>query len=286
MVHSNSVIFGHPKNRRILNTLKNDGPNAAQLLGADPSLMLDAAQKLTALADISFIDVNSACPAKKVIKKGEGAALLKNRTRLGRIIKKMSSKLPIPVTVKLRTGFNKKDVRACVRTALVCQENGASTIFIHGRTRSQGYSGEIDYETIKAVKSALKIPVFGSGNIFNCLMAEKMFTETGCDGVMVARGALGRPWIFRDIMGYLKDGVMPQDQTFPVKIKVLKRHLDYMNRYNDIKADHKIGSMGRVTMWYIKGFYNAARIREKVFKSRSYDELIDLIDSANHSNRV
>ena len=279
MLHSNSIIYGHPKNRRILRTLKEDSPIAAQLLGADPGLMLDAAQKLITLVDISFLDINSACPVKKVVKKGEGAALLRNHAKLGRIIKKLSSGLEVPVTVKLRTGFDKRDVRECVRTARLCEDKGASIVFIHGRTRLQGYSGDVDYESIRAVKNALKIPVFGSGNIFNPVMAEKMFTETGCDGILVARGALGNPWIFRDIRQYLKNGKLPATRRLPVKIKALKEHLGYINKYNDMKGTHKSGLIGKVAMWYLKGFPNASRVREKVFKMKSYDELINLIDN-------
>jgi tRNA-dihydrouridine synthase B len=283
MIHSNSIIYGHAKNGRILKTLKKDSPAAAQLLGEDPFLMLEAAQKLATLVDISFLDINSACPAKKVVKKGEGAALLENPPKLGRIIKKLSSNLDLPVTVKLRTGLNKRNIQRCVRTAQLCQDKGASIVFIHGRTRLQGYSGDVDYESIRAVKKALRIPVFGSGNIFNPAMAKKMFDETGCDGILVARGALGNPWIFEDIVKYLKNGEAAKKRSLSVKIKVLKDHLDYITRYNDIGYAHKTGFMGKVAMWYFKGFPNAAKLRGKIFKLKSYDELINLIDSVDHS---
>lgn len=279
MIHSNCVIRGHPNNMRLLKTTKKDLPIAAQLLGADPDVMLEAALKLTGLVDISFLDINSACPAKKVVKKGEGAALMENRARLGKIIKKLSSALSVPVTVKLRAGFNKKDARGCVRTAKLCQDSGASTIFIHGRTRSQGYSGEVDYESIKAVKKALKIPVFGSGNIFNPVMAKKMLTETGCDGLLVARGALGNPWIFKNIKKYLKTGKIPKDPGLPAKIKALKEHLAYIERHNEMKHTSKMGVMGRTAVWYLRGFPNAAKVRGTVFKAKSYGELTDLINS-------
>ncbi|MCX5716619.1 MAG: tRNA dihydrouridine synthase DusB [Candidatus Omnitrophica bacterium] len=283
MLHSNSIIYGHPKNGRIIKTLKKDRPIAAQLLGADTGAMFEAAQKLLTLVDISFLDINSACPAKKVVKKGEGAALLQNRARLGRIIKKLSSNLDLPVTVKLRTGYSMRDVAECVKTAKLCEDKGASTVFLHGRTRSQGYSGDIDYESIRAVKKALKIPVFGSGNIFNPVMAEKMFVETGCDGILVARGALGNPWIFKDIRQYLKTGRLPRARNLSVKIKALKEHLDYINKYNDIKGSRKTGIMGRVAMWYLKGFPNASKVRGMIFRQRSYNELINLINSVTTS---
>jgi len=139
MLDSKALVYGGRKNRGLIKTIKKDSPISAQLLGADPSVMLDAAEQLIELVDISFLDINSACPVKKVTKKGAGAALLKNRALLGKIIKKLVSKLRIPVTVKLRTGFDKRDIAECVRIAEECQENGASIVFIHGRTMLQGY---------------------------------------------------------------------------------------------------------------------------------------------------
>jgi len=278
MLDSKAIVYGSQKNRRLIKTIKKDSPISAQLLGADPFAMLDAAEKLTALADISFLDINSACPVKKVTKKGAGAALLKNRALLGKIIKKLVSKLRIPVTVKLRTGFDKRDIGECVRTAEECQANGASTVFIHGRTMLQGYSGDIDYESIKAVKESLKIPVFGSGNIFSPFMAKKMLEETGCDGILVARGALGNPWIFKNIENYLENGETPKNPSLPAKRNAIKTHLAYIEKYKDIGPANKIGFMGKIAMWYFKGHYNSTRIRSRISKVTSYQELIDLID--------
>ncbi len=279
MLDSKAVVYDRPTNTHILKTIKKDRPIAAQLVGADPSVMLDAAEKLTALVDISFLDINSACPAKKIIKKDAGAALLKDTARLSKIIKKLASRLRIPVTVKLRTGFDERNVRKFVRIAEACQANGASTVFIHGRTAAQRYFGDVDYESIKAVKEALKIPVFGSGNIFNPFMAKKMLEETGCDGIMVARGALGNPWIFKDIENYLKNGGAAENPGLAVKKKVLKEHLAYIEKYKDMTPANKIGFMGKVTMWYLKGLSNSARIRECICKVKSYNELIEVIDA-------
>lgn len=278
MLDSKAMLYNHPGSQRILKTIKSDSPIAAQLLGEDPCIMLDAAQKLLSIADISFLDINSACPAKKVIKKGAGAALLKNRARLGRIIKRLSSRLRIPVTVKMRSGFDKRDVNGCVRTAKACEANGASVVFIHGRTMSEGYSGDIDYGSIKAVKKALDIPVFGSGNIFNPFMAKSMIDKTGCDGVLVARGALGNPWIFKDIENYLEDGRQAKGETLAAKKSILKEHLAYIQRYKDMARGNKIGFMGKVTTWYLRGLPGAAEAREHIYRAGSYEELINLIE--------
>ncbi len=279
MLDSKAIIYDRLKNRGSIKTLKKDSPISAQLLGSDPFETLDAAEKLIELVDISFLDINSACPVKKVTKKGAGSALLKNRALLGKIIKKLVSKLRIPVTVKLRTGFDKRDIGECVRTAEECQANGASIVFIHGRTVSQRYSGDVDYESIRAVKESLKIPVFGSGNIFNPFMAKKMLDETGCDGILVARGALGNPWIFKNIENYLENGETPKNPSSPAKRNAIKTHLAYIEKYKDIGPANKIGFMGKVAMWYFKGHCNSKGIRSRISKVASYQELIDLIES-------
>lgn len=278
MLDSKSMPYKRPKTNSILKTIKKDSPVAAQLLGSEPSIMLDAAQKVLELVDISFLDINSGCPAPKVIRKGSGAALLEKPQILGKIIKKLSSNLKIPVTVKLRTGFYKKDIGKCVKIARIAEENGASQIFIHGRTMSQGYAGEIDYESIKAVKSAVKIPVSGSGNIFGPQMAKKMIDETNCDGILVARGALGNPWIFRDIENYLKTGKTTKAPSLAEKKKALKQHLAYIEKYSDMKQAHKIGFMGKVAMWYLKGLPGATRTRDQICRTKSYEELLKLIN--------
>jgi nifR3 family TIM-barrel protein len=259
MLDAKITLCDHPASRRPLKTIKQDTPIAAQLVGSDPLVMLDAAEKLRTLVDISFLDINSACPVKKIIKKDAGAALLQNTATLGKIINVLSSSLPIPITVKLRTGFDKRDIKKCVNTAELCEANGASVIFIHGRTRSQGYSGIIDYESIKAVKDAVRIPVMGSGNIFAPLMAKKMLDETGCDGILVARGALGNPWLFRNIEHYLHKGEMRHRPPLEVREKVLAKHLGYIERYNDMTDTNRKGYMGKVTKWYLKGDVSFSR---------------------------
>ena len=278
MLDANALVHNYPASRRLLKTAAKDSPIAAQLVGSDPHMMFDAAEKIVSLAAVTFMDINSACPAKKVIRKGSGAALLKDRTRLAGIIKKMVSGLRIPVTVKLRTGLDKRDVGEFVRIARACEASGASVLFIHGRTLAEGYYGDIDYESIRAAKEALKIPVFGSGNIFNAFMARRMLDETGCDGIMVARGALGNPWIFRDIENYLKNGKIPEAPKLSLRKDTLKEHLAYIERYKDIPHRYKAGIMGKVATWYLKGVSGATRLRDNIYRTKSYEELLSLID--------
>jgi tRNA-dihydrouridine synthase B len=279
MLDAKALIFKQPKNERLLRTTALDAPIAAQLEGVEPEIFLEAALKLVELVDIAFLDINSACPARKVVKKGAGAALLQDPARLGKIIKLLTSKLSIPITVKLRTGFHPRDNRECVRAAMTAQDNGASTVFIHGRTVSQGYAGDIDYEAIRTVKEAIDIPVFGSGNIFNPMMAKKMLDETQCDGILVARGARGNPWIFKDIENYLKSGETRTGPTLAERIDILKQHLEYIDRYKGISLRNKAGFMSKVAIWYLKGMRNATVIRSRVSTVKSYEALIEVINS-------
>jgi len=277
MLDANALIHDHPGNRRLMKTIKGDTPIAAQLVGADPSIIFDAAEKLLSLVNVSSLELNSACPAKKVLKKKAGAYLLNDPGRLEKILKKLSSGLRIPVTVKLRARFYKKAPNETAELARVCESAGVSKIFIHGRTAQQGYSGEVDYESIKAAKSAIKIPVFGSGNIFSAPLAKKMFDETGCDGVLAARGALGNPWIFKEIEDYLANGKLSKGPDIKAKKKILKQHLAYVEKYKEMAESNKVGFMGKIAMWYLKGIPDACRIREQICKTKSYRELTNLI---------
>ncbi|MFH1593642.1 MAG: tRNA dihydrouridine synthase DusB [Candidatus Omnitrophota bacterium] len=279
MLDSNALVYDHPANRRLIATHKKDVPIAGQLVGADPYKLLDAAEKLMSLVKISFLDINSACPAKKVVKKGAGAALLNDPNGLGRIVNRLSSRLPIPVTIKLRTAFSNTDKKDTAKIARICEANGASVIFIHGRTRAQGYAGEIDYKSIRMVKESVKIPVYGSGDILSPVLAKKMFDETGCDGILVARGALGNPWIFQDIETYLSGGKLPESRSLSLKKRTLNKHLSYLRKYKQATHENKMGIMGKVAMWYLKGLPNATRIRARICRVGSHAELKRIIES-------
>lgn len=273
MLDSSAMVHGQRRTMRIIKTLPKDRPVAAQILGSDPEMVLDAAQKLTSLVNISLLDLNGACPAPKVIRKRAGAYLLDDTRRLGRIIKKLAGGLSVPVTVKLRSSFDEPDTQRSVDTAKTCRDNGASLIFFHGRTRLQGYAGNVDYDVIKAVKEAVDIPVYGSGDILSPPLAKKMFDMTGCDGVLVARGAFGNPWIFRDIEYYLAKGVLPGNRRLWIKKRVLEKHLAYLEKYKTALPFNKISIMAKTSMWYLKSLPNARRIREDLGRIKSYAEL-------------
>ncbi|MFH1958575.1 MAG: tRNA dihydrouridine synthase DusB [bacterium] len=275
MVSANAVVRGQRKTMTFLKTIKKDRPVACQILGSDPDIMNDAAHIVLGKSDAEFIDINAACPVRKVVKNGQGAALLEKPDILFRIVKKISSSVPVPVTVKLRVGFDRVDIAKIVRIAKGCEDSGAAALFVHGRTRKQMYGGEVDYEVIKKIKESVDIPVFGSGNIFSHRLAEKMFKETGCDGIFVARGAFGNPGIFAGIKNYLESGIPPEKRTVAQKTALLKKHLSYIEKYSDVG---KTGFMKKVALWYLKDFPGSARARAEASSAESVEQLLKIID--------
>lgn len=280
MSDSNSLVHGpRRKNDDIHQAHPADLPIAAQLLGADPEIMLKAAEKILALNNnISFLDINAACPMKKVIKKKAGAYLLKEPERLYGIIRKLAASLSLPITVKIRTGCLVKDTEHVIRIAKNCEQNGARAIFAHGRTQAQGYSGAVDHASIKAIKANVKIPVIASGNIFSAQKAKEMMDLTHCDGVLVARGALGNPWIFGQIKRYLTDGVLLPEPILEEKLAVLVRHLQYIEQYKLLPTRIKVGFSRKVAIWYLKGFENSGVLKDKAGRAQSFQELYELIE--------
>ena len=281
MVDATSLIMKSAKTFQMLKTNSKDRPLAAQLIGSDPIQMLDAAHiLLDAVPDIMFMDINSACPVRKVLKKKAGAYLMKSPNTLIKIAKTLSNKMQLPVTVKIRTGYAQNDLSFLTNLVRRLEDAGLSAIFIHGRTCKQMYSGEIDYKSIREVKNAVSIPVFGSGNIFSCELAKKMFDETGCDGITVARGALGVPWIFKDIESYLKTGKLTKPKNITDKKRIaLKEHIRYVKKFRERSSEGNVGFMKKIAMWYTKGFPDARNIRNKICKIKNYGQLSDFMEN-------
>jgi nifR3 family TIM-barrel protein len=281
MIDAHSLAFQpRPKNNEMLSTTSQDLPIAAQLLGSDPNIMLRAAEKILEInPKVSFLDINAACPVKKVIKKKVGAYLINKPDPLYCVIEKLATTLPIPITVKLRTGYSKKDKAGIIKIAHGCEESGAKAIFIHGRTQAQLYAGDVDFASIKAIKDKVKIPVIASGNIFSAEKAKEMLDKTGCDGILVARGAFGNPWIFRQIKTYLTEGILLPAPSLHEKLAVLTRHIQYIEKYKVSSAKVKVGLARKAAIWYLKGFEHAAMLRDKVGRAQSFQELYALIDN-------
>ncbi|MCX5679130.1 MAG: tRNA dihydrouridine synthase DusB [Candidatus Omnitrophica bacterium] len=279
MVDSNSIIYGNSKKTfSMLKSTPEDNPIAAQILGDDPVGMLKAAKRILELSQPVFVDINAACPVKKAVRQKAGAYLVKHPEKLYEMIRTLASALPVPVTVKLRSGYAERDTKAISAIARNCESSGASAIFIHGRTREQGYAGEIDYESIRVVKDSVKIPVFGSGNIFTPESAKLMIDQTACDGVLVARGGLGNPWLARDIEEFISCGHRQKTIAAGTRIDTLKRHLNYIDRYRDSSPSGKVGFMRKTALWYIRHFTRSARLREKISLVKSYEKMIELLD--------
>jgi nifR3 family TIM-barrel protein len=279
MVDAHSLLCKNPKRFDILASVEQDRPIAAQLLGADSAVMLEAARVLLDHVRVDFLDINSACPVRKVIKKQAGAALLRTPDQLARVIDTLASALDVPITVKLRSGFTHIDLYALECLAKTCEIHGAAALFIHGRTRSQGYSGQVNYTPIRAVKHAVSIPVFGSGDVFTPQLAQQMLTNTGCDGVLVARGAFGNPWIFHSVETYLRAGQVLAAPSIEEKKRVLMQHLAYIDNYKRCSPSGKIGFMRKVTLWYLKGFPRASKIRGQVSTLPDYAALRQFIEA-------
>lgn len=278
MVDSNSLIYSRHETYGNLKTDKKDLPIAVQLLGSDPAGMLKAAERLLKLVNVSFLDVNCACPAKKVIKKRSGAHLLRDAPRLYSILQALIRELPLPITIKMRSGFDKKDDDHIVEMVKRCEDLGVSAIFVHGRLKTQGYAGGVDYGLIKKVKDAVRIPVFGSGNIFSGESAKLMFDETGCDGILVARGALGNPWIFGEIDEYIETGESSKKISLAERKRTLKEHLDYIDKYKSISPSGKVGFMRKVAIWYLKSIPAASNLRARITReTKSCQDILKIV---------
>lgn len=279
MIDAHSVTHHRQKTLAMLKTMEGDRPIALQLLGNDPQIMLSAAKTILPLTKAEFLDINAACPVKKVMKKRAGAYLLKNGDMLCEMIKLLASSLNMPITVKMRLGHEKETLADITHLAKRCESNGASAIFIHGRTRLQHYAGTVNYEAIRAVKDSVKIPVIGSGDVLSAELAKKMFDETSCDAILVARGSLGNPWIFKEIEDYLKDGLPPGRRDLSAIKTVAKRHLSYMNKYMECSDPGKVGVMRKTALWYLKSFPGARGMRGEISLVKSYEKMLKLIDS-------
>ena len=258
----------------MLSSNPKDSPLGIQLLGCEDKFILKALDVLKKYK-FDLLDFNAACPAKKVVRRQEGAGLLKNPKKLNKLLKLVVKNSEVPVTVKIRAGWDKDNVNA-KEVALYAQDAGVDGLFIHGRTKTQGYSGSVDYAVIREVKKALSIPVIASGDIFSAQLAKKMLDETNCDGLVVARGALGNPWIFKEIKEYLKTGKTIPGPANNKVIEIMLEHLDasiaFYGERNGVVIFRKFFG------WYTKGFRKIRPLREKSSRARSREEMVEIIE--------
>ena len=276
MVSDKAVTFESKKTMDLLKMDEMERPISQQIFGSDIDSFVTAAKKIYELQHPDIIDINMGCPVPKVaIKNQAGSALLKDTKKIGEIVSAVVNAVPCPVTVKIRSGWDEKHINA-VEVAKVCESAGASAIAVHARTRSQGYSGEADWNIIKQVKEAVSIPVIGNGDVTSCYLAKKMLDETNCDAVMIGRGVLGNPWLIKECVEYLENGTEPKEVTYADKINMMRRHYELLKEdKGEVVASLEIRMF---ILYYLKGIKGSKEIKNKICQTKSSEEIFKIID--------
>lgn len=269
MVSSKAMHYNDRKTMGLLKTTAEEEPLAVQIFGHEPEIMAESVEKALSTGG-KIIDINMGCPAPKVANNGDGSSLLKSPKLIGEIVRSVKDASPVPVTCKIRSGFD--EVCDIEYIASLIEDNGADAICVHPRTRQMYYSGNADWSIIKRVKKAVKIPVIGNGDIKNAQDAKRMLEETGCDAIMIGRGARGNPFIFREILSFLEDGEILEAPSFEEKIDTLllqvKMAVDEKGEYIGIREARKH------IAWYIKNLKESAAVRNEVCTIETLDQLV------------
>lgn len=269
MVSSKGLTMQDKKSKELLFLSDAERPAGAQIFGDDPEIMANAALKAMEFSP-DFIDINMGCPAPKIAGNGGGSALLKNPELIGKIVKKVIEVSPVPVTAKIRIGWDKNSINA-VEIAKIIEAAGADAITVHGRTKDQMYAPPVSLDEIANVKKAVSIPVIGNGDIFDGKSAKLMLDMTGCDFLMVGRGALGNPWIFQCINAYLNKEADFTEPTLEEKMDVMLRHIGTLCEYKGVRIGMR--EARKHAAWYIKGIRGAAAFRQEIGQLSTMDEL-------------
>lgn len=274
MVSAKAVLYKNKNTESLLEIHPQEVPASLQLFGSDAGIMSEIAKRLEE-RPFSILDINMGCPVPKIVNNGEGSALMKNPRLAGEIVSAVVRAVKKPVTVKIRSGFDKEHINA-VEMAKVIEDAGAAAVTVHGRTREQFYAGEADWEIIAKVKEAVSIPVIGNGDVTDGESAAGMLRQTGCDGVMIGRAARGNPWIFREIAAYLADRTILPPKTKEECKAMMLRHarlqLQYKGEYTGVRE------MRKHISWYTAGMPHSARLREQVNAVETFAALEELIE--------
>ena len=280
MVSAKGVSMHDRKSGALMVLSEKERPAAIQIFGSDPKTMADAAVKAQSFT-CEIVDINMGCPAPKIVNSGNGSALMKNPALAGEITAECVKAITLPVTVKMRSGWDGKSINA-VELAKRCEAAGASAITVHGRTRAQMYAPPVNVDIIREVKENVKIPVIGNGDVDGALSAKAMFENTGCDLVMVGRGALGRPWVFAQINEYFRTGNILPEPPLEERMRVMLAHIDRLCDYKGVYIGMR--EARKHAAWYIRDIRGAAAFRNEIGKLESMEQLEELARKVIKSN--
>ena len=280
MINAKALCYDDQNTKKMLKIEEEEHPVAVQIFGSDPEFMAGAAEILNEYPN-EILDINMGCPAPKVVKNGDGSALMKNPKLAEEVLKAVVNKSKKPVTLKIRKGWDDNSVNA-VEIAKIAEASGISALAIHGRTREQYYSGKADWDIIAKIKENISIPVIGNGDVFEVEDAINMIKKTNCDAIMIGRGAQGNPWIVKRINHYMKTGEILPEPTCDEKINTALKHLKLaVEEHGEYVA---VREMRKHIAWYLKGLRGSARLRDEINKIESYEEVVSkLSDYLGHS---
>lgn len=272
MTSSKGISMNDRKSAELLYISPAERPAAVQIFGDNPKIMAQSAVKSLCFTP-DIVDINMGCPTPKITSNSAGSALMKNPLLAQQIVIECVKEISLPITVKIRSGWDSENINAAEISAL-CEQAGAAAITVHGRTRAQMYAPPVDYNVIKKVKQTVSIPVLGNGDITDGKSAAMMFEKTGCDLVMVGRGALGKPWVFSQINAFLKDGTVIPDPSVEQRMEVMLRHITQLCKY---KGDYiGIREARKHAAWYMKGIRGAARYRQEIATLSGIEQLVNI----------